>query len=110
MAFTNISLMLLDVLGGLDKVKICTKYLLNGKEIDYIPSNLLDYEHCTPVYEELEGWKEDISTCQSFEELPLNCQKYIKKIEEVTKLPVSIISVGPDRNQTIIKKDVWIND
>lgn len=107
---TNISLMLLDVLGGLDKVKVCTRYLLNGKEIDYIPSNLLDYENCSPVYEELDGWKEDISSCKSFEELPLNCQKYIKKIEEVTKLPVSIISVGPDRNQTIIKKDVWNND
>lgn len=107
---TSISLMLLDVLGGLNKIKICTKYQLNGKEIDYIPSNLLDYQNCIPVYEEFDGWKEDITSCKTFDELPINCQKYLNRIMEVTRLPISIISVGPDREQTIVMKDVWKND
>ena len=102
--------MLLDVLGGLNKIKICTKYQLNGKEIDYIPSNLLDYQNCIPVYEEFDGWKEDITSCKTFDELPINCQKYLNRIMEVTRLPISIISVGPDREQTILMKDVWKND
>ena len=107
---TSVSLMLLDVLGGLNKIKICTKYQLNGKEIDYIPSNLLDYQNCIPVYEEFDGWKEDITSCKTFDELPINCQKYLNRIMEVTRLPISIISVGPDREQTIVMKDVWKND
>ena len=106
----SIALMLLDVLGGLKEIKICSKYLLNNKEIDYIPSCLEDYNNCVPIYETLEGWEEDISNCKRYEELPINCKKYLEKIEELTNLPISIISVGPDRDQTIILKDVWDYD
>lgn len=99
---TGLSIMLLDVLTGIDKLKICTSYMLNGKEIDYVPANIKDYECCEPVLIELDGWKEDITGVTSFEELPQNAQNYIKKIEELTNVKVKIFSVGPDRKQTIL--------
>lgn len=103
----SLAIMLLDVLGGLDELKICTAYSLNGKIIDYIPSRLSDYSACKPVYETLPSWKEDISSCKTYDELPDSCKKYLERISALTSLPLSIISVGPDRTQTIILKDLW---
>ena len=65
-----------------------------------------DIERCKPVYEEMPGWKEDITQVQSFDELPENCQKYIRKIEELIHCPVVMFSVGPDRKQTVVLKDI----
>lgn len=107
---SHIAIMLLDVLSGLETLKICTKYLLDDTEIDYVPANMLDYEKVVPIYETLPGWKEDISNCESFDQLPKNAQNYIKRIEELTSRDVAIVSVGPDRKQTIIRKDLWNND
>lgn len=98
---TDLSVMLLDVLSGVDKLKICTAYKFNGEQIDYIPASITDYEKCEPVYIEVDGFKEDITNVKSFDELPINAQKYLKKIEELTGIRVSIFSVGPDRTQTI---------
>lgn len=102
-----IALMLLDVLSGIEELKICTHYELDGEVIDYIPSSLASYQKCKPCYIALKGWKEDITQVTSFEELPLEAQEYIKKIEELTKTKVALFSVGPDRKQTIIIEEIF---
>ena len=104
---TGISLMLLDVLTGLDTLKICSSYKISGKTLHTIPASIRDYEHCVPVYEELPGWKEDISQVKSFDELPENAKNYIRRIETITGLDVQIFSVGPDKTQTIVRKDLF---
>ncbi len=103
---TGLSIMLLDVLSGLDKLKICTGYILDGKEISHVPANIKEYEKCEPVYIEVDGWKEDITGVASFEELPVNAQKYLQKIEELVGVKVKMFSVGPDRKQTILLDEV----
>lgn len=103
---TSISLMLLDVLSGFEKVKICTGYKLGDKIITEFPASLELIEKCEPVYEELDGWNEDITGATKFEELPVNAQKYIQRIEELTGVKASIISIGPKRTQTIIRQEL----
>ncbi len=105
--FTGLSIMLLDVLSGLEKLQICVGYELDGKRIDHIPASITEYEKCKPIYIEVDGWKEDITGVTSFEELPINAQNYIKKIEEVVGIPVKIFSVGPDRTQTIMLEQIF---
>ena len=105
-SLTGISLMLLDVLSGFDKLKICVAYELDGKKIYGLPSTVKDIERCKPIYEEVDGWQEDITEVTSFEELPVNCQKYIRRIEELIHCPVVMFSVGPDRKQTVVLKDI----
>lgn len=99
---TNWALMLFDVLSGLDSIKICTHYELDGKIIDTPPSTIAKLQRCKPVYIELPGWKEDITNIKSFEALPENAKNYVRKIEEITEVPVGVVSVGPDRSQTIL--------
>lgn len=106
-SMTGISLMLLDILTGIEKIKICDYYLLDGKRIDAPSPRIEDFARCRPHYLELDGWNEDISEVRSFEELPLNCRNYIRKIEELVKVPVVMFSVGPDKYQTIIRKEVF---
>ena len=103
---TGISLNCLDVLTGLDTLKICVGYDYEGERINYYPANLRQLEKSQPVYEELPGWKEDITNVTSFEELPQNAQTYLKRIEQLTKTKVAIFSVGPDREQTIIRETI----
>ncbi|MBD5311556.1 MAG: adenylosuccinate synthase [Bacteroides sp.] len=96
------ALMLFDVLSGLDKVCICTGYECDGKILETPPSTISRLAKCKPVLIEMEGWNEDVTGARSFDELPEAAKKYVRKIEEVTGVPVGIISVGPDRQQTII--------
>jgi adenylosuccinate synthase len=105
-SLTGISLMLLDVLSGFDTLKICTAYKLDGKIIHGLPATVKDIERVEPVYEEMPGWKEDITHVTSFEELPVNCQNYIRRIEELIHCPVVMFSVGPDRKQTVVLKEI----
>lgn len=98
----NWALMLFDVLSGLDKVCICTGYELDGKVIDYSPSTVSKLARCKPVLIEMEGWKEDLTDIKDFDSLPEAAKAYVRKIEELTGVKVGIISVGPDRKQTII--------
>ena len=100
---THWAIMLLDVLSGLDEVKICTAYELDGRKIQSPPSTIASLSRCTPVYETLPGWKEDITQIREFDQLPQNAKNYVARIEEITGVPVGMISVGPDRTQTIIK-------
>ncbi|MGD9158450.1 MAG: adenylosuccinate synthase [Desulfobacteraceae bacterium] len=97
----SIGMTKLDVLTGLDVIKVCIAYELDGKEIDYMPASLKDLAGCKPVYKEFPGWKEDISSAKSVDELPEEAKNYIKSLEEIMEVPFSIISVGPMRDQTI---------
>ena len=97
----HLALMLLDVLTEVPVLKICYAYRLDGKILTTVPSTVEELMRAEPLYVELPGWKEDISRVSSFEELPKNCQAYLKKIEELTSLPISLFSVGPDRMQTL---------
>lgn len=100
---TDIVLTKIDVLSGLDEIKVCTGYEIDGEVLDYVPSDQMDVAKAVPVYTTLPGWKEDISSCRTYEELPENAKKYVEFIEEVTGVPVAMISVGPDRENNIYK-------
>ena len=90
-----------DVLGSLDVIKICTAYDIDGQKIREFPGQLSRLERVKPVYEEMPGWAEDISTCSSWNDLPAAARAYFKRIEELIGVPVAIVSVGPGREQTI---------
>ncbi|MGI6123006.1 MAG: adenylosuccinate synthase [Acetivibrionales bacterium] len=92
----------MDTVGKLDNIKVCVAYKLNGEVIDYYPSNLKELGRCEPVYEEFESWKDvDISKIKRFEVLPESAKQYIRRIEQITGIPVKYIGVGPEREQTI---------
>ena len=104
---TSISFMLLDVLTGFDKIKICTAYKMGDEIINNFPASLEDLAKCEPVYEELDGWNEDITNVEKFEDLPENAKKYIARIEELIDVNIDLVSVGPNRTQTIIRKNIF---
>tara|TARA_B100000579_G_C22777488_1_gene827418 strand:- start:790 stop:1482 length:693 start_codon:yes stop_codon:yes gene_type:complete len=97
---TDLIMMKGDVLSGIDKIKVCTKYNYNGKSVDYMPFSILD-ENIDPIYEEIDGWEEDITQAKSYNDLPLNFKNYVEFLEDKLKLKIKIVSVGPDRKQTI---------
>lgn len=96
MAMTN-----LDGLDERDTIKICTAYKMGDEILEYPPARIEDWEKCEPVYETMPGWKQDISGCTTWEELPENCKAYVKRFGEVVGCPVGSVGVGPDREQTI---------
>ena len=102
-----LALMLLDVLTGLDEIKICYAYSIDGKIIDYLPSTIKELNKVKAEYLTLKGWNQDITNIKTFDELPENAKIYIGKIEELTKTKVALVSVGPNRTQTIIVKDIF---
>ena len=104
---TSISFMLLDVLTGFDKIKICTAYKMGDKIINNFPASLEDLAKCEPVYEELDGWNEDLTNIEKFEDLPENAKKYIARIEELIDVNIDLVSVGPNRTQTIIRRNIF---
>jgi len=98
----------LDVLSGLEKLKICIGYKYKNKIIKNFSNNSELLENCEPVYEELNAWNENLDGINNFEELPENAKKYIKRIEELMEVPISIVSIGPERNQTLILKKEFL--
>ena len=96
MAMTN-----LDGLDERDTIKICTAYKLGDEILEYPPARIEDWDKCEPIYEIVPGWKQDISKCTTWEELPENCKAYVKRFGEVVGCPVGSVGVGPDREQTI---------
>lgn len=101
--FQSLNITKLDVLTGIEKLKVCTHYTLDGKVLDgSMPSNVDDLARCETVYEELPGWTEDISQVKKFEDLPTNAKDYIRFIEERTGVPVSWIGNGPAREEMIL--------
>lgn len=104
---TNLSLNSIDVLTGLETVKICTAYELDGKLIYHYPASLKELSRCKPVYEELPGWTEDITHCKTLAELPENARNYVHRVSELVNVRISTFSVGPDRTQTNVLESVW---
>ena len=101
---TDVALTKLDVLSAFDTLKVCVAYECDGERYDYFPMQQSVLFHAKPVYVELPGWKDvDITGCRSYDELPENARKYVEYIEEITGVPASIVSVGPDRDQTIMR-------
>lgn len=102
-SLSSIVLNKIDPLGGLDKIKICVAYKKDG-EITYdFPPTLEELAKCEPVYEEMDGWSEDISGIREFDKLPENCKKYIERIEELCGVKIATVGVGPDREQNIVR-------
>ncbi|WP_274654902.1 adenylosuccinate synthase [Paenibacillus humicola] len=97
---TGLSLNSLDVLSGLETVKICTGYKLRGEIIEHYPASLKLISECEAVYEELPGWSEDISNAKTLEDLPVNTRRYVERVSELTGIPIAIFSVGRNREQT----------
>ena len=103
----GISLMLLDVLDQFETIKVCTGYDHGGKIVTDFPASLDFLGECQPVYEELKGWHTPITECRTYEELPEEARNYIEFIEQYTGVPVKIVSVGPDRSQTIVRDEFF---
>jgi adenylosuccinate synthase len=104
---TSVALMLLDVLGGFEEIKICTGYRYKDEILEEYPAKLSVLEACEPVYETFKGWQEDLSTVTSYEDLPENAKRYIERIEALVGIPVKIVSVGPKRDQTIVRDAIF---
>ena len=102
---TDFFLTKLDVLTGWEKIPVCVAYEVDGKRVEEVPASQSDFHHAKPIYEYLDGWKEDISNCKKFEDLPINAQKYVQYLEKISGAPMSAIGVGPGRNQTIVVND-----
>jgi len=100
-----LAVMLLDVLSGLEELKICVAYELDGQQTTIFPAHVDELWRAQPVYETLPGWKEDISQARRWEDLPVNAQAYLRRISQLIGRPLEIISVGPDRRQTIFLPD-----
>ena len=95
----------LDVLDGFDVLKICIGYDCRGERLDYFPSNAADQAECTAIYEEMPGWHETTFGGRSWAELPANAVKYIRRVEELTGIPVALLSTSPEREDTILVRD-----
>lgn len=104
---TDLSLNSIDVLTGIEKLKICTAYSYKGEIIEEFPASLKVLADCKPVYEELPGWTEDITNCKSLDELPDNARHYLERVSQLTGIPLSVFSVGPDRTQTNVVRSPW---
>ena len=102
---TGLAITKLDVLGGLNELKICTAYRCKGQPVTIFPASLKVLEQCEPVWETLPGWQEDISAVRHFEDLPLNVRNYLRRIEQLTETPIQLVSVGAGREETIVLKN-----
>ncbi len=103
-SFSGLCVTKLDVLDGLETLRICTKYRLHGQEIQDMPIDTDVLAACEPVYEDLPGWTESTVGVKTFTDLPKNAQNYLLRIEKLAGIPIDIISTGPDRNETIVLK------
>jgi adenylosuccinate synthase len=105
----GIALTKLDVLDGFDEIKICTGYALDGQRFDYLPADANIQAKLVPIYETLEGWKETTAGARSWAELPANAIKYVRRVEELTATPVALLSTSPDRDDTIMVSDPFVD-
>lgn len=104
----GIALTKLDVLDGLDEIKICVGYKLNGKDIDYLPTDAVEQAAITPVYETIAGWKESTQGARSWAELPAGAIKYVRRVEELIGCTVALLSTSPEREDTILVHDPFL--
>jgi adenylosuccinate synthase len=101
----GIALTKLDVLDGLDEIKVCVGYKHNGEVVDYLPYGMEDQAKVEPVYETLEGWQESTFGARSWADLPATAVKYVRRVEELIGVPVALLSTSPERNDTILVRD-----
>jgi adenylosuccinate synthase len=105
----GIALTKLDVLDGLDEIKLCVAYRLRGKTLDYLPPDANDQARIAPVYETMEGWSQSTRGARSWAELPATAIKYIRRVEELIGAPVALLSTSPEREDTILVRDPFID-
>ncbi|MBT5350813.1 MAG: adenylosuccinate synthase, partial [Rhodospirillales bacterium] len=101
----GIALTKLDILDGMEELKVCTGYMIGGELVDYLPASTLRQEQVEPVYETMEGWSESTEGARSWADLPATAIKYIRRIEELIDAPVALLSTSPERDDTIIVHD-----
>jgi len=100
----------LDVLDGLDQIELCTHYLVDGEVVDLLPLGADEISKCVPVYETIKGWSKPTAGVTSWEDLPSEAQHYLRRIEEVTGVPVHMVSTSPDRRDTMVLKQPFLAD
>jgi adenylosuccinate synthase len=105
---SSVAITKLDVLGEIDSLKICTGYDYKGEQLDDFPASLNVLADCKPIYETLPGWSEDISNIKNFDDLPQNVKHYLKRVEELFETPISIVSVSPERNATMVLSNPFL--
>jgi adenylosuccinate synthase len=103
---TDLVLTKLDILTGLEQIPVCVAYDVDGERFDDVPVNQTDFHHAKPIYEYFPGWSEDISKARSFEDLPQNAQDYVLTLERMSNTRISVIGVGPEREQVIVRHDL----
>lgn len=100
---TDLVVTKLDVLGGLERIPVCVAYEIDGKRVEEVPASQTDFHHAKPIYEYREGWKSDISQCRTWDELPEAARSYIEYLEQISNCRISVIGVGPEREQSIVR-------
>jgi adenylosuccinate synthase len=103
--YTELALTKLDVLTGIDPIKICVAYKLDGETIGYPPESTVDLARCEPVYEDMPGWTEDITSVKEYDQLPKKARDYVERLEDLLGVDISAVSVGPGREQTIYRDE-----
>ncbi|AKM31969.1 adenylosuccinate synthase [Pandoraea faecigallinarum] len=106
---TGLCMTKLDVLDGLDTVRLCVGYKIDGKSVDILPRGAVDVARCEPVYEDFPGWSQSTVGVTSWDQLPVQAQNYLKRIEEVSGIPIDMVSTGPDRDETILLRHPFKN-
>jgi adenylosuccinate synthase len=105
----GLALTKLDVLDGFDSIKLCTGYRLDGKIIDHLPADATEQARCVPVYETMDGWKESTRGARSWAQLPAQAVKYVRRVEELIGAPVALLSTSPEREDTILVRDPFVD-
>ncbi|NQY27467.1 MAG: adenylosuccinate synthase [Piscirickettsiaceae bacterium] len=106
-SITGLCLTKLDVLDGLDTIKLCVAYKRDGKLVDVLPLSADEFEGCIPQYLDMPGWSESTLGITEFDKLPENAQAYVNKVEELAGVPIDLVSTGPDRVETIVRRDIF---
>lgn len=106
---TGLCMTKLDVLDNLDTVRLCVGYKIDGKTVDILPRGAVDVARCEPIYEDFPGWTQSTFGVKSWDQLPVQAQNYLKRIEEVSGIPIDMVSTGPDREETILLRHPFKN-
>mgnify|MGYP001590695055 FL=1 len=104
----SVALTKLDVLTTVEKIRICVAYKYKGNILKNFTTNMKILQNCQPVYEELDSWWDDLTKVRAYDQLPNNAKKYLRRIEQLLGVPISIISVGPKREQTIVARNEFL--
>ena len=103
---TDFVLTKLDVLTGMDEVPVCVAYEIDGERVDEVPTNQAEFARAVPIYETFPGWTEDISAARTLADLPRNARDYVAALEQMITAPISVIGVGPGRDETVVVRDL----